>query len=456
MKKSMFPKAMNNKNILLLTLVLLFAPHISGAQKGTDKLKQKEREIEEKIRNTKELIGNVKGGQRLTIAELAILNQQISSREELITNISSQVRRLNQQMEENRSVITAMQQDIERMKKQYSRLVFYAYKHRNTYHNILFVFAAKDLGIAYKRVKYLKQYTDNRRKQADLIQEASQELERKNAELGEQRQEKEVLVESQEKEKENYLKDKETQQKNLESLQKEEKKLKAQLTEQEEKKKQIARQIQKALQEEIRKQQEEERKRKEAEEKKRNAEKNNGKNNTNTTPKNGNTDKKNDPPTNTNNGKRYDVDTPDGDVESANFENNKGKLPWPVEKGSVLEYFGQNEHPTIKGAVTNNNGIDIGTTPNARVRAVFEGKVTSVLVIDGAGKIVISSHGLYRTVYANLAEVSVTKGQKVATRQDIGQVLPPSGSVSEAHFEVWKISETGMAKQDPLLWLMKK
>ncbi|MBX7095837.1 MAG: peptidoglycan DD-metalloendopeptidase family protein [Flavobacteriales bacterium] len=427
---------------ILLFLALSLQP--AFAQKNSEKLKQKQRELEEKIKNTKELIGAAKNKQRISIAELAIINSQINYREELISNISSQVRRLNQQIEENKSVIEALEEDLVRMKQQYSSMVFYAYKHRNTYHKLLFVFAARDFNTAFLRVKYLKQYGDSRKRQVEMIKNTQDELAEKNLALSDQRVQKESLVGQQEQEKENFLKDKEQQQQALSELQKEEKKLRAVLDDQEEKKRQIARQIKKALEEEIRKQQEEERKRKEAERKK--AEGNNTSNN--------NTGKTNKTEPTTNK-KTFDGATPDNDPESTKFENNKGSLPWPVEKGEVTEYFGTNPHPTLKGCVTNNNGIDIGTPRNAKVRSVFEGTVSSILVISGAGKVVIVSHGSYRTVYGNLAEVSVVKGQKIKTKQEIGTLLPGDGNVSEAHFEIWKITEEDMLKQNPLSWLYK-
>lgn len=436
-------------NTLAIVLMLLLCSTVVHAQKNSEKLRQKQRELEEKIKNTKALIGNTINKERITIAELAIINQQINYREELLTNISSQVRRLNQQIEDNRSVIDALQQDLVRLRGQYSNMIFYAYKHRNTYHKLLFVFAARDFNTGFLRVKYLKQFGESRKRQVEMITRTQKELDEKNKELGEKRTEKEILADQQSKEKENYLKDKESQKEALEKLKKEEKKLKALLDDQEEKKRQIARQIKKALEEEIRKQQELERKKKEAERRKREEEEKKRKNGNNATANTGNTSTKKEE------GKKFDGATPDSDPESTTFENNKGRLPWPVENGEITERFGTNPHPTLKGCVTNNNGIDIGTPKNAKVRAVFDGTVTSILVISGAGKVVIISHGAYRTVYANLSEVSVTKGQKVKVKQEIGTLLSDDGRVSEAHFEIWRITESDMLKQDPMSWLYK-
>jgi murein hydrolase activator len=443
-----------NRWIKTLLFIILLIPATVVAQKQSEKLEKQKRELEEKIRNTKDLISGVKNTTRITIAELVIINQQITYREELIQNISSQVRRLNQQIEDNRSIIESLSEDLVRLKAQYSKMIFYAYKHRNTYHKLLFVFAARDFNTAFLRVKYLKQFGDSRKRQVELINGTQIELERRNADLGEKKKEKEVLAEEQNKEKANYAKDKESQQQVLGKLQQEEKKLKQQLDEQEEKKRLLAKQIQKALQEEIRKQQEEERKRREEEERKRKAAqgtgndvaKNNEKNTTTTTTK-----------TNPKNEKNFEGITPEGDPASTNFENNKGKLPWPVERGEIILGFGNIPHPTMAGIMLSNNGIDIGTPKKAKVRSVFDGTVTSILVISGQGKVVIISHGAYRTVYANLGEVYVNKGDKVKIKQDIGSLLSEEDSkISEAHFEIWKITESDMLKQDPTHWLVKK
>ena len=141
---------------------------------------------------------------------------------------------------------------------------------------------------------------------------------------------------------------------------------------------------------------------------------------------------------------------------SKNFEANKGKLPWPVEKGTITEGFGRNAHPTLENVYTNNNGIDISTPQNAQVRAVFEGEVTSVLNILGAGKVVIIKHGNYRTVYSNLQDTYVTVGSKVSTKQVIGSLTVPQGSsVSAAHFEIHVVANGSVQSVNPALWVAR-
>ncbi|MNE54872.1 Murein hydrolase activator EnvC precursor [compost metagenome] len=129
-------------------------------------------------------------------------------------------------------------------------------------------------------------------------------------------------------------------------------------------------------------------------------------------------------------------------------------MPWPVAKGSITESYGKNAHPTLPNVFTNNNGIDIGAPKNSQVRAVFDGEVTSVLNIPGAGKVVIIKHGAYRTVYSNLQEAYVSVGDKVGSKQSIGSLLSDEeGNLSTAHFEIHQVVEGTVQRINPTLWL---
>ncbi len=150
------------------------------------------------------------------------------------------------------------------------------------------------------------------------------------------------------------------------------------------------------------------------------------------------------------------VDTKETVALSKSFEGNKGKLPWPVDKGSLTEGFGKNAHPTLDNVFTNNNGIDISSPKNSQVRAVFEGEVTSVLSIPGAGKVVIIKHGNYRTVYSNLQDVNVGVGSKVKTKQSIGSLLPDDDDVlSVSHFEIHQVSNGQINRMNPTNWIAR-
>ena len=129
-------------------------------------------------------------------------------------------------------------------------------------------------------------------------------------------------------------------------------------------------------------------------------------------------------------------------------------MPWPVDKGIVTGKYGKHRHDVVATAMIENNGVDISTDNNGKIKAVFNGKVTSVLIIPGAGKVIMVSHGEYRTVYANLKDVYVQKGDQVEKGQKLGVLLSlENGKLSEAHFEIWKITSNGMKTENPSIWL---
>jgi septal ring factor EnvC (AmiA/AmiB activator) len=145
--------------------------------------------------------------------------------------------------------------------------------------------------------------------------------------------------------------------------------------------------------------------------------------------------------------------TPETKKLSSDFEGNKGILPWPVEQGIITGDYGRHQHPLWKDVYTNNNGIDISTSKNAEARSIFNGKVSSVFSIPGAGKAVIVRHGEFLTVYSNLENVFVKAGDNVSTRQRIGTVLTDSEEgKSELHLEIWK----GNSRMDPEIWIARR
>lgn len=462
-------KGKNKIWILLLVLFIGITPVMS--QKKSDKLKDQERELKKKIKETNELLSEKKNKERLTLIELAIVNEQLEAQEELIGNMTNQVRRLNQDIAENKSVIESLKSDMVKMKKQYGKMLMYAYKHRNKSHILLYIFSSKNFNQAFSRVKYIKQFSEYKAEKLKMIRDSQLMLEKKQKQLEEKKAEKEGLVVKQTQEKEIFHKNKEQQQVVLKEMKKQEAELTKEL-------KKVMQQ-QASLQEKINQAIKEEEDRDEVDRllakgdkeiKKENYDKaisyyesalkvipgesnakskladakelkkkNAGK--TKTNPVTPETKDPIDP-----------EDTPESSIESVTFENNKGRLPWPVEKGSITQYYGKNAHPTVAGIFTNNNGIEIGSNSGSKVRSVFDGKVTKVLVIDGGGKAVIINHGIYRTVYANLKEAHVKEGDKVSIKQHIGTLYSGDDALTELHFEV----RYGKERQNPADWLSKK
>ncbi len=402
-----------NKKIWLLFVFLIGTLSLS-AQKKSDKLKQQERDLKKKIENTKNLIKNSRNTQQLTIAELAIINHQIAYREELVSNINYQMRKLDEQLEDKQKQILSLENNLKELKDEYAKMIEYAYKNRNADYQFMYIFSANSYNEAYHRMKYIQQYAEYRQRQVERIKETKITLQGIMEELEVKKVEKKDLAKVQELEKANFLADKELQRQALNSLKADEMKLKNQLDRQEKKRNEIANAVRKAIEKEI------------AEAAKKNNSSSGG----------------------------FKV-APEAAALSKSFTSNKGKLPWPVVKGEITGRYGK--HRTGIGETEiDNKGIDITTSLGAEMRASFSGKVTSIIVIPGAGKVVMISHGSYRTVYANLQDVYVSKGDQVSTKQAIGKLLPgESGKNSEAHFEIWKISSSSMGTENPSLWIYR-
>lgn len=439
--------------VVLSLLLFAFTDITISAQKkvDTEKLKQKEKELQKKIENTKNLITLTRNSEQLTIAEIAILNNQIAYREQLLANITYQMRKLEDEIESTKLQIIQIENSLKMLKEEYVKMLQYAYKTRHNEYDILYILSSESYSEAYYRMKYIEQYAEYRMKQVEKIKQTQLLLNAKIEELNKAKEEKKIIAESQEKEKENYIKDKDTQQQTLTKLKQNEQALKAQLVEDEKQKAKIANDIKKAI--ELAILEEKKKAEKLAAEAKAKADaeaKANAKD-----PKNNSTS--NNPTKVTTPPKNVSLtETPESQALSKTFALNKGKLPWPVEKGEITSHYGRRPHSELEGLEVNENGIGITTTKGATVRAVFDGEVTSVLVFPGAGKVLIISHGSYKSVYGNLQEVFVSKGEQVKTKQSIGKLMPSdNGVVSEAHLEIWKTVGSTPSTENPALWIFK-
>lgn len=394
----------------LWVLVFLFVGIASFGQ-TKEELQKKRDELNRKIELTRKLINETKANQQNTAAKLQILKEQIRLREELVQNINREVRNINKDITDTEAEITLLHERIEALKEEYARMVLYAYKNEKSHDALMYIFASENFNQAFKRFKMLQEYSDVRKRQAQEIRNNQAELQLKVDQLKEIREEKELLAESQAAEKQELATDKQKRQQTLQSLQAQEADLRKQQTQHEKERQKLNAAIERIIAEELA------------------AEKNK------------------------NNGV-YEL-TPAGKIVSANFEKNKGQLPWPVARGVITGRFGQHAHPTIPGITVDNKGVDIATEQNASVMAIFGGEVTSVFSIPGAGQNVIVTHGAYKTVYTSLKEVLVRKGDTVDARQKIGTVLSQNDKTI-AHLEIWKVSSSGGVPQDPGKWILNQ
>lgn len=439
-------------------LFVLFWSTFSFAQKTSDKLRKEQERLEKSISVTKSLLQKAKSNSDATLGELKVLENQLKFREELLQNYDSQIKSTEIKIDQKEEQIQDLEVKLTELVEQYKKLLLYAYKHRSKEGKWMYIFAAKSYNEALKRKKYLEKIAELQRKQKDLIIQHKRLISKEKNSLEKEKVSKEQIAEQKRIEKENLESDKAVKEKDFSKLKKEEHKLAADIQLIENKKIILKQRIKEAINAELAA----EESRRKAKEKKALAEqKTKTVAPTNTSTSTTKTDKStttNNAPTKTHEEpKRIPTLTETKEVElNQNFESNKGRLPWPVEKGTVTEGYGKHEHPKIKNLFTNNNGVDISTLKSATVRSVFEGEVTSVLSIPGAGKIVIIKHGNYRTVYSNLQDAYVTAGTKVKTKQIIGALLPQDGeALSVSHFEIHHVTNGQILRMNPSNWLTR-
>jgi septal ring factor EnvC (AmiA/AmiB activator) len=433
---------MKNVSKLLFLIFLLVVSNHAGAQ-SSEKLKTEQDRLAKKISNTKSLLDKVKTNTEASLNELKIIDKQIQFREDLVRNFDNQIRGAESKISEKDKEIVKLTDKLGRLKTQYKKLLIYAYKHRNKYGQLMYIFSSGSYFEAIKRNNYLKRVSEMQHKQFLIIQQHQGLIKNEIQTIQKEKEYKVQILDEKKIERDQISKDKVKQEAVYKKFKSEEGKLYAQLKEDERKKAELNQKISAAIQKEIAAA---EAKRKKAEEAARK------KSTTAATTAGGTA------PATTTAAEKKETTTFTETKESAalnkSFEGNKGKLPWPVEKGTITEGFGRNNHPTLPNVVTNNNGIDISAPKNAQVRAVFEGEVTSVLNIPGAGKVVIIKHGNYRTVYSNLQDTYVSAGSKVSTKQAIGSLLnKENSSVSLAHFEIHQVVGTVVNCLNPSLWV---
>ena len=362
--------------------------------------KANQRQLEQ---NTKQLKETTRKKQ-LSMTELFMRQNGIALRENQILIIRREIRAVNKQIRKTDDLIKSMEDDLQKLKDEYAEMVYYAYKNRNSYDRLMFVFAAEDFNQAYKRLKYYQQYAEYREKQANHIMKTQEILTSKIEELNVQKENKESLLGVEQHEKNSLALERDHFNKLFNELKSDENELKKEIKKQQKQQKKYAAAINKAI---VDYQKE--------------AEKEGG------IPR-----------------------TPEIEALERDFIKNKGKLPWPIEAGTIGGTFGTKSHPLYPSLKITNNGMDFNTTEGGSARSIFAGEVSGIIIIAGAGKTVMVRHGDYLTIYSNLSETYVQKGDKVEVKQLIGKVLTDDEK-TQIHFEVRK----GENVYNPSDWLYK-
>ena len=411
-----------NKYIFLFFGILL---SFSAFSQTKEQLKKQKSSIEKEISFTTNLLNKTKANKTKSLSYLKVLNKQINNKERLLQTLNIEISLLNKQIQKTEQSIIktgqsiiAEQENLELLKSEYAKMIFACFKKKGTRNDLIFIISAEDFNQAYKRIIYLKQYASFRKNQAEKITESKRELESKKVSLNDQKNQlfsesvsKKELVGAKKNELNTISETKQEKQELVNKLSKSERLFKKQLQEKQKRAKSLDNKIRKIIEEEIRKAREE-------------------------------AEKKN---------KGFSL-TPEAMALSSEFNNNKGKLPWPLAKGVIVQGYGKQKHAVFAGVETFNNGIDIATDKNTSVRAVFDGTVSRIFFIKGEGKAILMNHGEYFSVYSGLKEVSVKVGDKLLAKEKIGVVFTQEiEEKTQLHFEIWK----GYDKHDPSKWLYK-
>ncbi|MEN0005762.1 MAG: peptidoglycan DD-metalloendopeptidase family protein [Bacteroidota bacterium] len=384
-------------------------PILAKAQDRTD-LESKRLQLLQEIEATSNQLDQTRKNKAATLDRYFALQRQIKKRQELIVTLRQELSFADTSIYRTQDIIAALQRDLDNLKTEYSEMLRLAYRHQRNNSMLLFLFAADNFNDFLRRWQYIRQYGKFRNKQADLILETNETLEKKVAQLEAKKLEKQELLAKQEQQKQ--LLDKELNDKNslLSTLKTSESKLVAELDEQQKAHQRLNSAIEKIIQKEMALKREIAR-----------------------TPEVLET-----------------APTPSTPiVNNSAFQQNKGSLPWPVKSGEISRYFGKQPHPTIPTIQITNNGIDIRTSKQAKVYAVHSGKVVGTQFIPGYQNMIIIQHGTYYTVYSNLEKIFVKRGDQVDRQHLLGRV---STAKPEVHFEVWREKQ----RLNPTKWVAKR
>ena len=389
---------------------LLMFSQLILSQTTRKQLESQKAAIQKELKQINELLFKNKKQKAETFSDIEKLSLKIERKQEFIKLTNKQINLLNKDLQENQKKQDQLSIELSQVRSAYKELILQSYKARSGKNRLMFVLSSETFFQAFKRTQYIKQYAVYRKAQANKILKLSEELNKIKEELNERKQIKQQL-----------LNDNRLTQKSLENekkqadeiafrLRKEEKKYKRNILAKQRERTRIDKQIDKLIRDAI-------------------AASNKSKEKSDS----------------------FTL-TPEAIALEKNFELNKGKLPWPVSRGVVIQKFGTQPHPVVKTAKIKSNGIVIATETSAKVKTVFKGKVLSVLSFKGSNPTILIQHGNYITAYKNLYKVFVAKGDDLQSGEVIGEVFTNSSTgESSIQFSIFKRTTA----LNPLSWILK-
>ena len=399
----------------LCVIFLLF--HTSFGMAQSNAARQKSLEIQKKrlqaeIKQINTLLFRNTKKEKSVLSQVEDLNVKISVRSDLVKVNNQQANLLTRQINVNQRNITNLRSELKQLKKDYAEMIQKSYKSKSSQSRLMFLFSSENFLQAYKRIQYMKQYANFRQKQGDAIAVKTKTLQVLNKNLFEQKAQKEALVLENRKAQEQLEQERKSQERLIRSLKSKSRSLAGEIKQKQRKAAAIDREIERLIREAI-------------------AASNRaaGKNS-----------------------KNAFALTPEAKQLAANFIANKGKLPWPVAKGIVIQRFGTQPHPVVKTTMIKSNGVTIATSPKTEARAVFEGEVMTILSFKGSNPTILIKHGNFITTYKNMGKVYVKKGDRVKSKQSLGEIFThPQTGKTVLQFSVFSDS----TPQNPKSWIYR-
>ena len=393
---------------LFCLTVLLLSTSVLSQSKTRKQLEKQRTQIKKEIKEINQLLFSNSKRKAVAFTDIENLNIKIQRKEELVNLTFQEINLLSLEIKKNNSSLDSLKNELDQVKDAYKKMILKSYKTKSGKSKIMFLLSSKSFFQAYKRVQYMKQYAQFRRKQAEKIDIILDQIETFISQLNSKKLKKETLLQNNRDVKKSLEEEKIKSDLLVFNLRKKEKRYKNQISQKQKISLQIDKEIQRLIKEAI-------------------AKSSNKKTNS------------------------FAL-TPEAQELEKNFLLNKGKLPWPVAKGVVIQKFGTQPHPVVKTAKIKSNGIIIATPKKEKVRVIFDGQVLSVLQFKGSNPTVLVQHGNYITAYKNLSKVFVKKGDKVFSNQNIGEVFTNNSSGrSTIQFSVFQKT----TPVNPLSWIIK-
>lgn len=398
---------------LLTLLVFLCFSFKTWCQPTQEQLEERKAKIQLEIQEKEQLLKSVKSKEKSVLTQMSIQKEKIGLKENLIRTTEKQTKLLNNDIYINQVKINQLNKDLEQLRKDYAAMILKSYKSRSEQSRAMFLLSSENFLQAYKRAQYMKQYASYRKMQGQEIEGKTKQLLGYTNKIMVQKDEKVKLIKENEKEKEELVKEKQEQEKIASQIQKEKGKITAEIKKKQQETRKIDQQIQKLVREAIAA-----------------ANRRTAAANAKANPKVTAAEKK------AIESSTKIVLTPEGKIVSDNFKANKGRLPWPVEKGAISLGYGDQPHPVFKTLMIHNSGIEISTESGATARAVFAGEVAQVQQITPLKKAVLIKHGDFFTIYQNLSTVNVQVGDKVNAKETLGKIRTDADGLTVLKFLV--------------------